>query len=54
MSVKFSDAVKKEMSEGELERLSRRYIYKISSVIGPKKDIPAPDVYATPRLWVGI
>lgn len=30
----------KEMSEGELERLSRRYIYEISSIIGPKKDIP--------------
>ncbi|MDD5015150.1 MAG: Glu/Leu/Phe/Val dehydrogenase [Atribacterota bacterium] len=40
----------KEMSEGELERLSRRYIYEISSIIGPKKDIPAPDVYTTPKI----
>jgi len=40
----------KEMSDGELERLSRRYIYEISSVIGPKKDIPAPDVYTTPKI----
>ena len=40
----------KEMSEGELERLSRRYIYEISSVIGSKKDIPAPDVYTTPKI----
>ena len=40
----------KEMSDGELERMSRRYIYEISSVIGPKKDIPAPDVYTTPKI----
>ena len=40
----------KEISEGELERLSRRYIYEISSIIGPKKDIPAPDVYTTPKI----
>ena len=40
----------KEMSEGEIERLSRRYIYEISSIIGPKKDIPAPDVYTTPKI----
>ena len=40
----------KEMSEGELEKLSRRYIYEISSIIGPKKDIPAPDVYTTPKI----
>lgn len=40
----------KEMSEGELERLSRRYIYEISSVIGPHKDIPAPDVYTNPKI----
>jgi glutamate dehydrogenase (NAD(P)+) len=35
----------KEMSEGELERLTRRYAYAISDIIGPYKDIPAPDVY---------
>ena len=40
----------KELSEGELERLSRRYIYEISSIIGPRKDIPAPDVYTTPKI----
>lgn len=40
----------KEMSEGELERLSRRYIYEISSIIGPHKDIPAPDVYTNPTV----
>jgi glutamate dehydrogenase (NAD(P)+) len=35
----------KEMSEGELERLTRRYAYAISDIIGPRTDIPAPDVY---------
>lgn len=35
----------KEMSEGELERLSRAYIQAIYPFIGPDKDIPAPDVY---------
>lgn len=35
----------KEMSQGELERLSRGYIRKIWREIGPEKDIPAPDVY---------
>jgi len=40
----------KELSEGELERLSRRYIYEISSIIGPNKDIPAPDVYTNPKV----
>ncbi len=34
----------KEMSKNELRNLSRRYIYTIYPIIGPKKDIPAPDV----------
>lgn len=34
----------KELSKGELERLSRAYITAISAIIGEKKDIPAPDV----------
>jgi len=32
------------LSEGELERLSRAYIDEYRDVIGPQKDIPAPDV----------
>jgi len=40
----------KEMSEGELERLSRRYFFEISSIIGPERDIPAPDVYTNPQI----
>ncbi len=35
----------KEMSKGELERMTRRYAAAISLIIGPEKDIPAPDVY---------
>jgi len=33
------------MSENELERMTRRFAYLISDIIGPYKDIPAPDVY---------
>ena len=35
----------KEMSRGELERMTRRYASAISIIIGPQRDIPAPDVY---------
>ncbi|MCQ5375491.1 MAG: Glu/Leu/Phe/Val dehydrogenase [Methanomassiliicoccales archaeon] len=35
----------KEMSQGEIERMTRRYVTEISMIIGPQKDIPAPDVY---------
>ena len=34
----------KEMSMGELERLTRRYTYGIFPLIGPDIDVPAPDV----------
>jgi glutamate dehydrogenase (NAD(P)+) len=37
----------KELSVGELERLSRGYIKEIWEFIGPNKDVPAPDVYTT-------
>ena len=37
------------LSDAELERLTRGYAYKISEIIGPQKDIPAPDVYTTGR-----
>ena len=36
-----------KISEGELERLTRGFAYKIFEIIGPGKDIPAPDVYTT-------
>ncbi len=32
------------MSQGELERLTRRYISEIMDIIGPDRDVPAPDV----------
>lgn len=35
----------KKLSNSELERLTRRYAYAISDIIGPYTDIPAPDVY---------
>jgi len=35
----------KELSQLELERLSRGYIRAIADVIGPTRDIPAPDMY---------
>jgi len=34
----------KKMSVGEIERMTRRYTSEISIIIGPEKDIPAPDV----------
>ena len=34
----------KQLSEGELERMTRRYATEISVIIGPEYDIPAPDV----------
>ncbi len=35
----------KDLSRLELERLSRGYIREIADIVGPKRDIPAPDVY---------
>lgn len=35
----------KLMSQSELERLTRRYAFEIAPIIGPDRDIPAPDVY---------
>jgi glutamate dehydrogenase/leucine dehydrogenase len=44
----------KEMSELELERMTRRYAYMIADIIGPHTDIPAPDVYTGGRemAWI--
>ena len=38
------------MSKGELERLSRAFMEAIADIVGPEKDIPAPDVYTTPQI----
>ena len=40
----------KELSKGELERLSRGWVKKLSDILGPKKDVPAPDVNTTPEI----
>jgi glutamate dehydrogenase (NAD(P)+) len=40
----------KELSAGELERLSRGYMRAIAPFIGERVDIPAPDVYTDPRI----
>lgn len=39
-----------ELSKGELERVSRGYMEAIADIVGPEKDIPAPDVYTTPQI----
>lgn len=44
----------KEMSEGELERLSRAYARAVYQFIGPERDVPAPDVYTTPQIMAWI
>ena len=44
----------KEMSERELEGLTRRFTWEISALLGPDQDIPAPDVYTNPRVMAWI
>jgi len=40
----------RELSEAELERLSRRYFAELIENFGPDKDIPAPDVNTNPQV----
>jgi glutamate dehydrogenase len=40
----------RKMSFAELERLSRGYVRAISQIVGPTKDIPAPDVYTNSQI----
>jgi glutamate dehydrogenase (NAD(P)+) len=44
----------KLMSQGELERLTRRYTSEISVLIGPERDIPAPDIGTNPQVMAWI
>jgi len=44
----------KHMSPGELERLTRRYASEIAIVIGPRSDIPAPDVNTNAQVMAWI
>ncbi|UHA75079.1 Glu/Leu/Phe/Val family dehydrogenase [Paenibacillus sp. 481] len=38
------------LSKRELERLSRAFMEAIADIVGPERDIPAPDVYTTPEI----
>ncbi len=40
----------RSMSTGELERLSRGYVRAVSQIVGPTKDIPAPDMYTNSQI----
>jgi glutamate dehydrogenase/leucine dehydrogenase len=40
----------KKLSKQELEDLSRGWVQKLADVLGPKKDVPAPDVNTTPEI----
>jgi glutamate dehydrogenase (NAD(P)+) len=43
-----------KLSHAELERLTRRYAFAISPMIGPDRDIPAPDINTDPQVmsWI--
>ena len=44
----------KKLSSHELERMTRRYTNEIAIIIGPEKDIPAPDVYTDAQVMAWI
>ncbi len=44
----------KKMSQGELERMTRRYTAEIIEFIGPEKDVPAPDVNTNEQVMAWI
>ncbi len=44
----------KQLSLSELERMTRRFAAEISVLIGPDRDIPAPDVNTTPQIMAWI
>ncbi len=44
----------KRMSRGELERMTRRFAFEIMPILGPEKDVPAPDVYTDAQTMVWI
>ncbi|UCH31607.1 MAG: Glu/Leu/Phe/Val dehydrogenase [Candidatus Bathyarchaeota archaeon] len=43
-----------QLSKSELKRLTRRFTYSILNMIGPERDIPAPDVNTNPEImsWI--
>lgn len=44
----------RELSERELEELTRQYTHALAPFIGPEMDIPAPDVYTNPQIMAWI
>jgi glutamate dehydrogenase (NAD(P)+) len=44
----------KLLSESELERLTRRFTTEISLIVGPDRDIPAPDLGTSPQVMAWI
>jgi glutamate dehydrogenase (NAD(P)+) len=44
----------KTLSNGELERLTRKFVQRIGDVIGPQRDIPAPDVNTNAQVMAWI
>ena len=44
----------KELSRGELERLTRRFVNRIHDFIGPEQDIPAPDMNTNEQVMAWI
>src|SRR6187402_177565 len=44
----------KKMSQGELERMTRRYTSELIEFIGPEKDVPAPDMNTNERVMAWI
>lgn len=40
----------KQLSKGEIERMTRRFAIELAPIIGPELDIPAPDVNTTPQI----
>jgi glutamate dehydrogenase (NAD(P)+) len=44
----------RQLSQSELERLTRRYATEISILIGPDSDIPAPDMNTNPQVMAWI
>ena len=43
-----------EMSKGELERLTRKFVSRIHRLLGPYRDVPAPDVNTNPQIMAWI
>jgi glutamate dehydrogenase (NAD(P)+) len=48
------DVDPRKLSAGELEHLTRRYATEIALLIGPERDVPAPDMGTTPQIMAWI